>query len=149
MGYKRQRKVFKLVFREGDLDGLVVHARSTSMRQFLEMQDMFTGLEAADGKTDSASLALQIKALFALFVGVLIDWNMEDEDTDEPLPTDLDTLLDLDFTVAMAIIEEWLKATAGVSEPVGKGSTPGVPLLEGSLQMEPLSPSLLNSSVPS
>lgn len=138
MGYKRKRKIYKLVFEDPDMEGLVVRARSTSVQQFLDIQAFADAAKETDGDTVAA-----MKRLFATFATVIIDWNLEEEDG-TPIEATAGALLAEDFDFAMAMVSAWLEAVAGVSAPVGKGSTPGspVPLLEGSLQMETLSTSL-------
>lgn len=133
MGYRREPKIYKLVFADPDMEGLIVRAKSTSVRQFLEIQAMADATEA-DG-------AKGMKTLFAAFAGVLVSWNLEDENGQE-LPTTAETLLDQEFGFVMQIVMAWIEAIADVGEKLGKASTPGSPLLEASLPMEPLSISL-------
>jgi hypothetical protein len=134
MGYRREPKIYKLVFADPDMEGLIVRAKSTSVRQFLEIQAMADATEASDGVKG-------MQTLFATFAGVLVSWNLEDENGQE-LPTTVDTLLEQEFGFVMQIVMAWIEAVAGVPDKLGKASTGGSPLLEASLPMEPLSISL-------
>ncbi len=134
MGYRREPKIYKLTFVDPDMEGLIVRAKSTSVRQFLEIQAMADATEASDGVKG-------MQTLFATFAGVLVSWNLEDENGQE-LPTTVDTLLEQEFGFVMQIVMAWIEAVAGVPDQLGKASTGGSPLLEASLPMEPLSISL-------
>lgn len=135
VGFKPKRKIYKLAFADPEMEGLVVRARSTSVEQFLEIQSMAAS-------ADEGAAVESLKTMFATFVSVLIDWNLEAEDSDEILPLEAKSLLIQDFDFAMTLVMAWIEAVAGVPDAVGKASTNGSPLLEGSLQMEPLSVSL-------
>lgn len=135
VGFKPKHKVYKLVFADPDMEGLVVRARSTSVEQFLEIQAM------ADS-TDENSAVESLKTLFTTFVSLVIEWNLEADDSEEILPLEAKSLLIQDLDFAMAMVHAWIQAVAGVPDAVGKASTSGATALEGSLQMETLSPSL-------
>ncbi len=133
-GFRHKPKIYKLVFADPEMEGLIVRARSTSTRQFLEIQSMADAADDAEGVT-------AMKTLFATFASVLVSWNLEDDDGQE-LPTSVDVLLDQEFAFVMAMVTAWIEAVGGVTGPLDSSSTNGATLLEGSLQMETLSPSL-------
>lgn len=135
MGFKRTRKIYKLRFEDPDMEGLVVRAHSTSGEDFLAIQEMA-------GSVTDESAAASMRLLYTTFAKVLIDWNLEYDDRPEVMPTTAESLLAQDFDFAMALINAWMKAVAGVPDELGKESTPSSPLLEASLPMEPLSVSL-------
>jgi len=142
MGYKRQRKIFKLVFEDPDMEGLVVRCRSTSVRQFLDIQTM-----AQNAKGEGSDELAGVKALLATFATVIIDWNMEDDD-DTPIAPTAETLLDEDFDFVMVMVNAWIEAMAGVAKDLGKASTPTSPPPAESMLLEIPSTPLLSSSVP-
>lgn len=145
MGYKRNRKIFKLRFEDPDMEGLIVRCRSTSVRQFLDIQAMADKVKA---KGDEGSDELtQIKMLLSLFAGVILDWNME-EDDGTPIEPTADTLLDEDFDFVMTMVTAWTEAMAGVAKDLGKESTPAATLPAESTLSEIPSTPLLSSSVP-
>lgn len=127
MGHKRKKKTYRLVWPEDhESHGLVVRIRSLSMREMLNLRRPD---EDSDLTDDSA---------VALFASKLVSWNLEDEDTGEPVPPTLDGVLDQDNDFVLEMIGAWTAAAAGVSPPLGGSSTGGEPSLEASMPMVPL-----------
>ena len=83
----------------------------------------------------------EINGLYDAFGSVLVSWNYE-EPEGHPVPATVESLRDLEFDLALAIIRAWLDAVAGVSAPLGEPSGDGDRSLEASLPMEVASPSL-------
>lgn len=136
MGYKVVRKVFKLVFKDADFDGLEVFARSLNTGQFLEIEqaklDRAEGGQVGEGAT---------QRMLELFAGALSSWNAEDEDG-EPIPATMDGIRSQDLDFNMKIIDAWTDAIAGVKAPLSQTSTDGSPSVEGSIPMDVPSESL-------
>lgn len=133
MGFKPKRKIFRLDFREvEDMEGLIVRARSTDMETFLTIQEM------AEGDTKASA---SLRALFAEFVSVVVEWNLEYDDRDETMPLTAESLLAQEPAFSLAIVGAWMEAMAGVTASLGKGSTPSSPPLAASLPMVTSSPS--------
>lgn len=131
MGFKRSAKIYKLVFDDPELEGLEVRARSLSIG---EMRRLSANQQDADDNT--------VTEMLAAFVKALVDWNLEDEDGN-PVPhtvAALEEFPDNDFVLGM--INTWIDAVIGVDAELGKDSPSGEPFPEGSIPMEPLSPSL-------
>lgn len=139
-GYKRQRKIFKLRFEDPDMDGLIVRCRSTSVREFLDIQTM---AEAAKG--DNSDDMVTMKMLLATFATVILDWNMQEEDG-TPIDPSSETLLDEDFGFVMTMITAWMEAMAGVAKDLGKASTPAATPPAESMLLEIPSTPLVSSS---
>lgn len=137
VGFKPKRKVYKLVFADPDMEGLIVRARSTSTEKFLDIQEM------ADSITETSATSA-LRTLFETFADVLVEWNLEADDSDEILALEAKSLMIQEFQFSMALVMAWISAVAGVPDAVGKASTSGATSLEESLQMETLSPSLAN-----
>lgn len=141
MGFVRNR-IFKLVFEDPQMDGLEVRARSVPLRDILDL----TKLAGQDlnALPDDERLAV-VEAMLGLFAKALVSWNIEDEDTEGgpnvPLPADLDGLKSLEVDFAMEIVAQWMEAIMGVIGPLGRKFSSGVPSLEASLPMDPLSES--------
>jgi hypothetical protein len=127
MGYRREPRIINLRFEDTEYDGLVVRARSVSTGEFFAFQDL---AEHADRRSDSA------RDLIALFATVVIDWNLEDPVTGEPMPVSDQVLLDQDLDFVMDLVITWMDAVAGVTRPLGRASTGGRSSPEASLPME-------------
>jgi len=120
VGFKHQPKIYKIVFDDPDLAGLEVKARGLSIGELRD--DEITPAES--------------------FANALVSWNLEDEEG-RPLPMTLGTLENYpDLNFINTLVEAWLNAVIGVDDELGKDSGSGKPFLEGSIPMEPLSPSL-------
>lgn len=113
MGYKRNPKVYNLVFDEStEYPGLEVQVRTLSMGQFLSVLTGDGGA-GAPGRT------------FDLFVERLVGWNLEDEETGEPVPVTREAIEDEDDDLINAITKRWAFEVLGVSAPLESGSDSG------------------------
>ncbi|MCF3101420.1 hypothetical protein IPZ58_07480 [Streptomyces roseoverticillatus] len=131
MGYKRNPKVYKLRFQDGDMAGLEVTLRSVSVGQVIELGGL--GADTSNGET--------VEQMVELLAERIVEWNLEDENG-APVPPTLEALKNEDLDFVLAIINEWTSAAAGVSAPLETPSPSGETSLEASLPMEVLSPSL-------
>lgn len=136
MGFKVKRKVFRLKFKDSELDGLEVLARSLNTGQFLEMES--AKIERAEGGKVAEGATQRMLELLA---GALESWNAEDEDG-VPIPATMDGIRSQDLDFSMTIINAWTDAIAGVSAPLPETSSGGQPSLEASIPMDVPSPSL-------
>ena len=144
MGYRKQKKVYHLIFEDDEFEGLEVRTHAPPFG-FLEE---VTQLAAFAGKTVfTADDMEQVQAFFGAFSKHLISWNLEDDDG-TPVPATLEGLRAQELPFVMAIIQAWV-GIGKVSGPLVQPSSGGRPSLEGSLPMEALSPSRLNLSGPS
>lgn len=137
MGYKRPGKVYRLVFTD-DLDGLEVKARSMSTGDLLDMAPL---LDLKMSTSPTADELGQVRDLLERFAGVLVSWNLEDDD-DQPVPADVDGLLAQDLGFVMQVITAWADAVSGVPAPLPQPSPGGEPSLAASIPMETSSASL-------
>lgn len=137
-GYKRARTVKLTWAADTELAGFEVRARRISVRKFLALAPLLE----ADLASFSKEEVDQMQDLFLQFGGELVSWNLEDEDTGEPIPCTPDTFLDADLQLAIEIITAYGQNVAGVSPPLPQPAPSGDPSLEASLPMETLSPSL-------
>lgn len=134
MGYVRQRKTYRLAFADGEFEGLEVTARSASVDAYQRIATLATRQVSAP---PSAEDLAEIDHLYRAFAGVLVSWNLEEEDG-TPVPATYDGLKAQDLPFAVAVILAWMDAVAGVSRPLDGTSTRGE--MEASLPMEVLSP---------
>lgn len=112
MGYKRNPKVYNLVFGDDtEYAGLEVQVRTLTMGQLLRVW----AKEGSDGT-----------GTFDLFVQRLVGWNLEDENTGDPIPVTREAVEDQDDDLINAIIKKWTTAVFGVSAPLESGSDSGV-----------------------
>lgn len=130
MGYEIGAKVYKLVFADGQFEGLEVRARSMPLGEFLELAEL---IDAGGFTGDGA------REIFARFSKVLVSWNCEKRG--KPVPTTVAGLLRLDLAEAGGIIEAWRDVITGVTGPLEQNSTGGEPSPEVSIPMEPLTAS--------
>ncbi len=144
MGYVRVKKIYKLVFEDPEMDGLVVRAKSVPVGQFVELARL-AELDKKD--TYSGEDLEQIDRLFRGFASALVSWNLEDDNEDGatvPVPASVDGLYAQDLEFVMAIIAAWMQAMGGVTGPKEQRSNAGELSLAASIPMEPLSPSLVS-----
>ncbi|MFC5834659.1 hypothetical protein [Nonomuraea insulae] len=133
MGYKRPARVYKLVFNEDDdMAGLEVKARSMSTGGLLDMAPL---LDLQLSASPTAEEMESIAELLERFAGVLVSWNLEDDD-DEPVPATLEGLLDQDIDFVLRIILAWADAISGVPAPLDGLSPGGEPSLVASIPMD-------------
>lgn len=137
MGYRPQRKVYRLTFEDEDMRGLVVRMRTTSLGNLLSVM----GLLSIDtsGDLDLKDLA-KLAELFETFAAALVEWNVEDEQG-QPVPATLEGVKTQDADFVMVICRAWAEAISGVPAPLGPPSPDGGPSAAPSIPMEASSPS--------
>lgn len=138
MAYRVKRKVFKLVFVDGEAAGLEVTSRGMLLgeaRALLDSPDSETGMQM-NARVDVAMM------------GRLTEWNAEAEDG-SPLPLSVDALDALTFGAAEQLRTTWLAQCLGqevprpLSTPSSDGESSGrIPAMEVSLATESLPTSL-------
>lgn len=127
MGFTRNPKIYHLTWADGDYAGLEVNVRTITMGQLLE---------AKAGNNDQG-----LKGNVELLANRIVDWNLEDEETGEPVPTTLEALQAEDDDLILAIINQWMEAVSGVAAPLDAPSPSGVISPVASIPTEPLSQS--------
>lgn len=144
MGYKRQLKIYNLVFSDPDMAGLEVKTKGTSLASYLKIVELAMKMQGS--AADDIDLAA-LDELFGRFADVLVSWNLEVETVvkgkpvDQPVPATKEGLLDQDPEFVMAIVNAWTSAVGDVGGDLGKGSTNGANFPEVSIPMELLSKS--------
>jgi hypothetical protein len=124
MGYKIQATEYKLVFE--DHDGFEVIARSLSVSEYMELSNLLR---------DTENEADQLSRLLKIFGDKLVSWNAEDSHG-KPLPATYKSLVQLDTSMARALILAWYKALVGLPVDLPKESLNTE--MTASLPMEPL-----------
>lgn len=111
MGYKRNPKVYNLVFgADTEYPGLEVQVRTLTMGQLLSIWTS-EGLDSA--------------YTFELFVTRLVGWNLEDDVTGEPVPLTREAVEAEDDDMIQAVIARWIAEVKAVSAPLGSDSGSG------------------------
>lgn len=113
MGFTLNR-VYELRWAGGDLEGLEIDIRSTSIGTQARMRE-----SEADG-------------LAEILAEHIVRWNWDD------IKPTAEGLLSLEQPVFYEIVREWWKAARGVTAPLDLGSTDGEPSVEQSIPMDDL-----------
>lgn len=143
MGYKKQRKIFKLSFTgDEELEGLEVFTNSLSVGQMLDLVKLAdaAGMVGGDAeRVDTDKLSPEniaaVESMIKYFAKALRSWNLEDEDG-KKVPATLKGVQDQDLDFVLRLIGEWMTAVGGVDKGLGKDSTSGRPFPEVSIPME-------------
>lgn len=131
MGYKRNPKIYKLVFDETtDYPGLEVQVKTITMGQLIAMRT---------GKQDDDKDGTQVSV--ELLADRIVSWNLEDENG-APVPATLEAIYEEDDDLILGIINRWTDAVSAVRAPLQQSSPSGEPSLVESVPMEALSESL-------
>ena len=146
-GYKPSSKVIRIEFAEDtDFAGLWMRVKSMSTGKLLSLMSLagrFTGKNLNDPDTQNSYTdedVVAIKELFGAFSDALVEWNMlhPGEDRDEELPPTFEGVCELDITVILPLILEWIEALTGVDANLKETSPSGPPLAEAYIPMAPL-----------
>ena len=137
-GYRRVRTVKLTWADDTEFAGFEVRAKRISVGKFLGLMPLLD----LDMDAMSAADVESMRELFVEFGRVLVSWNLEDEDSGDPVPCTPDAFLEQDLALVMAVISAYGEHVAGVAAPLDSGSPSGEPSLEASIPMEPLSSSL-------
>lgn len=160
MGYKRQRKIYRLRFEDPSMDGLEVDTTGANVEEFVTLAQLTDLSEFAVNASEITKenlakvtgAAEKVADLFRAFAKHLVAWNLEDDDADGntvPVPANYEGLRTQDPEFVLEIIEAWMTAVGGVSGPKGQKSSAGAPLAGVSRETEALLASLPVSPMPS
>lgn len=131
MGFNANPTIYRLVFEDPALEGLMVRVRRGSVQ-------IRSDFDAAETWRDQ----------LAVIVRLLVEWNLVDDD-EVTLPLTVDSLLATEDKVVAAIVDAWVQAgqpsvpleqpsTPGVTESVPPGQEVRDPEMEASMTMTPL-----------
>jgi hypothetical protein len=104
-GYVVDRKLYREMF-EGDLDGLWMVARSSSVAAYRRIASL-AEREVAD--PPSAADIAAMSDLYAAFAAVLVDWNLE-EPAGHRVPTSVEGVESQEPALVNALVAGWLDA---------------------------------------
>lgn len=129
MGYQRQTKTYVLKFGEdtGEYAGLVVKLKSPKIKVMQNLiKDALTlgsltpdqlATRATEGDED-------LDRIYKTFADHLVEWNLEDEDG-EAVPATFEGVCEVDQDLFTFLLDQWIKASAGVSAPLDKPASSG------------------------
>jgi hypothetical protein len=127
MGFRPERTIYVLNFKDSNLDGLKVRIGGCTVGEWQSQLRMTgtvnSGQEAAESND----------AMIALFLKYLQEWDLEDAETGEPVPPTAEGVATQENALITQIILAWQKAMQYVSDDLGKGSTNGSSSREASL----------------
>ncbi len=119
-GFEYERNVYRLIFEDPSLNGLVVRMESIPIGQYMDVVELAGIQEEAVGAEQVQALNDLLKS----FADALVDWNLTKRGV--PVPADLDGVRGCDTDLVLKqLIGAWLSTVAGVPDPLGKGSAGG------------------------
>lgn len=129
-----QKKSFMIKFKDDhEFAGLEVRMRRVSVGKLLKMLPKIEQLEDVISSSDTSS-AMGIEDLFKELGAMLISWNIEREIEDEdgkgtgvmePVPSNVDGLIDQELRLVNSLFQEWAVHLAGVAAPLSTPSSNG------------------------
>lgn len=124
MSFKRKRRIYRLDFEGTEYDGLVVEVRGLTTGEYLDLVSLSVPGTEGDKETEG---------MLKLLATHLISWNLEDDASDQPVPTSYEGIRSNDFNMNMAIISAWTSALVALPEKTEKKSSSGDPVLVESI----------------
>jgi hypothetical protein len=132
VGYRPDLPKYKLRF--ADHPGLEVVTKRVTVDGLMEFIGLAEGLDKVNSEHASPEDLKRVGQLFSRFAGVLVSWNVEDEDG-QPVPPTREGIGSQDFQFVMEIITSWITEISSAPPPL-PGNSSGPP--EASIPMESL-----------
>lgn len=129
MSFKRKRKIYNLDFEGTEYDGLMVKVRGLTTGEYLDLISLTAPEDEGSKETEE---------LLKLFASHLLSWNLEDDETEDAVPTTYEGVRSNDFAMNMAIVNAWTAALVSVPEKTEKKSDSGSPVLVESIPSQAL-----------
>lgn len=124
-----ERKVFKLIWAEGDeFAGLVVRVQSLPLGMLLDLApkvDALQNLSPTDLGPEAMNTVLEpFRALGAL----LVSWNLKERvgTAVKPVPATFEGLISQSPDLIRAVLRAWMQAAGSVAAPLGRPSPNGL-----------------------
>lgn len=145
MGHRVKGTIFFLKFEDPEMQDIQVKAKKPGMGGKLDMI-AFQDLSQMDARSLKESDRNRMREMFEFFGRYLVSWNLEEEESGDPIPCTVDGLMSLDDDYVLAIISAWVEAVGGVPDSLKERSSAGPLSGVESIPMEILSGSQPNSS---
>jgi len=131
VGFKPQRKAYKLLFQGTEWDGLEVMAYNLTTGELLESEALRVARLAGD-----TTVEVWLKEMIGRLGDHLVSWNVEDE-AGQPVSATPEGLAAQDSDMVVAIVGQWNRAMSEVPAPLPSTSSGGeTSALEASIPME-------------
>jgi hypothetical protein len=127
--FKRKRKIYHLDFEGTEYDGLEVKVRGLTTGEYLEFATSSAPTDEGSNETEET---------LRLLASHLVSWNLEDEETGDPVPTTFEGIKTNDFQMNMSIVNAWTASMVSIPEATGKKSDSGGPVLVESIPSQAL-----------
>lgn len=115
MGFRVPVKTLNLTFSDEDYAGAEVKVKmGVTLRKVMEMSQ----------SVDSDDPAQVVQSIKEFGDDFLISWNLED-DNDNPIPPNGESMIDLDSMFAFAMIKTWVEQVTGVNAPLDQRLSDG------------------------
>lgn len=141
-GYRREKKILKLTFADGEFEGLEVRVKALSVDGLMTLTKLNEPLK------DTVKSMEMLEELFRFLADRLLSWNLEDDEAEEgvfvPVPATMEGVKRQDLEIIMAVVEAWMDVVARIDAPLDAGSSSGETSPVLSLPMEAPLMSLLN-----
>lgn len=114
MGFRRDKSIIVEFDEKHPSHGLVVRMKPMSVGQMDRLIGLQTELrQAGVVSSDGASARRELCALLA---DNMRSWNLEDDDSGEPVPPTRDGVMTQEFPFVLEVLEAWLAHVMGVPE---------------------------------
>jgi hypothetical protein len=137
MGFRPEPTIYKLNFKDSRLEGLTVRIGGCTVS---EWQETLRNAEPDSGE----AMANANDQMMALFAKYLVEWDLDDPRTGQPVPPTVDGIASQENKMITEIVIAWQKAMMFVADDLGKGLTNGGLSEEASLGLAASSQSLQN-----
>lgn len=116
MGYRRgdHAAPLRLTFEDPSLEGLQVTHRRLAVGEHLDVLE----LVGADGFRLLPENRERLEQVAAAWAATVIEWNLEDDETGEPIAPTADALLAQDGQFMLAVVDAWVTAPFRVPRPL-------------------------------
>lgn len=126
MGFKFKKRVFRVRFEDDpDLQGLQIDMKSMKVSSLFQTM----GLAHLDSDSQLSELGSkemqQVRELFEMFVNLIDDWNVEDDNGDKIEPTFENITENLEIDVLMKVLDVVFDKMTTPQDNLKKGSTGG------------------------
>ena len=125
-GYRKEPTEYILNFEAPEFNGLEIRARSVSLRELFELQEL---------QEKSATDVTSAREVIMKMASVITGWNIEDDDGN-PIPATYDALAEYEMAFVMAIFNAWMQSMSTVPKPQDGNSSGTATSLELSLPMD-------------
>jgi hypothetical protein len=115
-GFEPKPKLYRLLWEDGDYEGLEVTAKGVSTEAYFEISGQ------AESMSDPPKSG-EVKALLQRFGRLLVEWNVTEGG--KPVKPGFEGLASLDIDLSLEMFARWSAAVGGADPTSRPGSKPG------------------------